>query len=179
MGRRARRSSFLCLATAVAITLTGCASTRDTVGGWLGTADEAAAPAQSAAVYYSRMEGLKVYGAPSSSAAVVGALSLHEKVTRSRVDGGYAYVASTKRDLKGWVDNAHLIWRLPSAPSAEATPEPAPAVGAQPEEPAAAAEAPPAAAAEEPQPAAAPADTQPAARTAEPNGSEPSVFDAY
>jgi hypothetical protein len=103
-------------------------------------------------VYYAGAEGLKVYSEASTSSKVVGTLSLHEKVVRTNLERGYAFVESTKSDLKGWVDNAQLIWRLPPAPGAGAPTN----VEAQPEEP----EAP---APEEPTPTAAPEPTPTAA----------------
>ena len=87
--------------------------------------------AQPPSVYYAGVEGLKVYSQPSTRSKVVGVLALHEKVSRVKLERGYAYVESTKRDLKGWVTNARLVWRLPTTPTTGA---PAP-VEAQPEEP--------------------------------------------
>ena len=79
--------------------------------------------AQAPRVYYAGVEGLKVYSEPSATSKVAGALSLHEKVIRSRLDRGFAFVESTKSGVKGWVNNAQLTWRLPTAP---ATAAPAP-----------------------------------------------------
>ena len=70
-------------------------------------------------MYYAGVEGLKVYSETSASSKVVGTLSLHEKVVRTNLERGYAFVESTERDLKGWVDNAQLLWRLPAANSAQ------------------------------------------------------------
>ncbi|MET0152786.1 MAG: SH3 domain-containing protein, partial [Candidatus Binatia bacterium] len=80
----------------------------------------AASGAQVRRVYYSSVEGMKVYSEPSTSSTVVGTLSLHEKVIRSKLERGYAFVESSQSGVKGWVDNAQLIWRLPAAPSAAA-----------------------------------------------------------
>jgi hypothetical protein len=91
-------------------------------------------------VYYAGVEGLKVYGEPSASSKVVGTLSLREKVRRVRVERGFAFVESTKSGVKGWVDNAQLAWRLPTAPATagpapgEAKPEEVPPEEVQPEE---------------------------------------------
>ena len=172
------------IAVGVAVAVAGCASVRQRVGGWFGrkSAPETVAAPQPPRAYYARTEGLKVYSEPSASSKVVGALSLHEKVTRSKVERGYAWVESTKSGVKGWVDNAKLTWRSPTAPTAAA---PAPAE-AEPEEAAAPAE-------EEPQPPAAPeraADKkqQPASAAAPavhprskptPSGPPPSILDAY
>jgi hypothetical protein len=65
-------------------------------------------------VYYAGAEGLKVYSDPSTSSKVVGTLALHEKVVRTKLERGYAFVESPTSALKGWVDNAQLIWRLPA-----------------------------------------------------------------
>jgi len=124
----------------VVIALTGCATIQRSVGGWFGAATATPSPtpqttpapaAEAPLVYYAGVEGLKLYSKPSASSKVVGELSLHEKVTRFKLERGFAYVESTKSGLKGWVNNSQLIWRLPTAPTTGA---PAPAE-AQPEEP--------------------------------------------
>ena len=181
----ARPMVRVAIAVCVAATVAGCASVRQRVGGWFGrkSAPETVAGPQAPRAFYARTEGLKVYSEPSASSKVVGTLSLHEKVTRSKVERGYAYVESTKSVVKGWVDNAKLTWRSPTAPTAAA---PAPAE-AEPEEAAAPAE-------EEPQPPAAPEraatdkEQQPASAAAPavhprskptPSGPPPSILDAY
>ena len=130
-------------------------------------------------MYYAGIEGLKVFGEPSASSKVVGALSLHEKVTRTKLERGYAYVESAKSGMKGWVINAQLLWRLPTAPKTGA---PAP-VEAQPEEPVApTGEETPAPVAPE---ATAPAAEQPPTATPvpaahpTPPGIAPSIFNPY
>jgi hypothetical protein len=124
---------------------------------------------------------LKVYSEPSVSSKVVGALSLYEKVTRFKVDRGYAYVESTRSGVKGWVNNAQMLWRLPVAsPSAGRPPTEPPT-----EEPAAPTPQPPqvvepTATAAEPLPVPT-SPRMPAAPKAEgtPRGVAPSIFDAY
>ena len=137
-------------------------------------------PAQ---VYYAGVDGLQVYSEASTRSKVLGALSLHEKVTRTRLERGYAYVESAKRDLKGWVINAQLIWRLPTAPTTgaaapeEAQPEePVAPAGEEPQAPAAP-EAEPAAA--EPLPEATAVPAAPPSPKATPGGIAPSIFDPY
>ena len=173
----------------IIVALAGCAAVQQSVGGWFGAAAPTPTPqmtpvaAVAPRVYYAGVEALKLYSEPSASSKVVGQLSLHEKVTRSKLDRGYAYVESDKSGAKGWVNNAQLLWRLPSAPTTAA---PAPAEP-QPEEPAAPA-------AEEPQAPAAPeatatvaepppTPTNPPAPTARPketpHGVAPSIFDPY
>ena len=90
-----------------------------------------------------------MYSEPSTSSKAVGTLPLHEKVTRTKLDRGWAYVESTKSGVAGWVNNARLIWRLPTT-GAQAPAE------AQPEEPVAPT-------GEEPQAPVAPEATAPAA----------------
>ena len=130
-------------ALSVAIVIASCATTQKGGGGWFGAPaptptptpspkprTAAATAARAPRLYYAGVEGLKVYGEPSASSTVVGTLSLREKVRRVRVERGFAFVESTKSGVKGWVDNAQLAWRLPTAP---ATAGPAPGE-AQPEE---------------------------------------------
>jgi len=175
----------------IAAALAGCAAVQQQVGGWFGAASPTPTPTprtKAAAtvvprVYYARSEGVTVYKGPSASSKVVGKLVLHEKVTRTKLDGGYAYVESAS-GTKGWVNNAQLIRRLPTAAGTVA---PAPA---EPEP-----EAPEAPAAEEPQAPPAPEATATAAAPppaptntpmpappksqATPRGAAPSIFDAY
>jgi len=63
---------------------------------------------------YAGAAGLKVYKEASNTSKVVGQLSLHQKVVRSRVTGGYGYIKTADGKLKGWVVNTRLLRRLPS-----------------------------------------------------------------
>jgi len=121
---------------------------------------------------------MTVYSEASSSSKVVGQLSLHEKVTRTKLERGFAYVESAKSGVKGWVVNAQLLWRLPKTSSngqapAQATPE---------EEEAPAEEAPVAEPTPEPTQAV-PEPTKPAPAAprakATPGGVAPSIFNPY
>lgn len=125
-------------------------------------------------LYYAGVEGMKVYSEPSASSKVVGTLALHEKVTRTKLEKGFAYVESSKGAVKGWVTNAQLIWRLPSAPTtgAPAAAEPAPA--------AAPAETPPEPEVVEPTaPAAPPPPKATPVPRGTPHGPAPSIFNPY
>jgi hypothetical protein len=132
---RAQASAVIRLALAgtLAFSIVSCASFKERVGGWFGAKSPAAIPVTSASqerrAYYAKAEGLQVYIEPSASSKVVGSLSLQEKVLRTKVERGYAYVESTKSGVKGWVDNAKLTWRPPGA--ATAAPSTPPAAGAQ------------------------------------------------
>ncbi len=179
------------------VLLTGCAAIKQSVGGWFGAATPTpastpaptprTAPAGAAArrVYYAGEDGLEVYSEPSASSKRVGKLSLYEKVVRSKLERGYAYVESAKSGVKGWVDNAHLIWRLPSAPT---TGTPAPTGPQAPEPEAPALEEPQGAVAPEataaalevpPTPTTAPVPAAPSAPTVTPRGIAPSIFNPY
>jgi hypothetical protein len=183
---RAHRPLVLCLALAVA----GCSGVRQTVDGWLG-GGSGAAESMSGDVYFAAADGLALHADASGSSPVVGRLALHEKVVRTRLQSGYAYVESARGGAKGWVDNAQLVWRLPAAPAAtetggappakgDATP---PVSGATP--PVAPAAVPAAAAAPDaaPAPAATPAPA-PAAMAVpiaapSPKGPTPEIFDPF
>jgi hypothetical protein len=185
----------------VVLLLAGCAATQKGVGGWFAAATPTPTPTpalsptprmkavQARRVYYVRVGGLKMYSDPSASSKVVGTLSLHEKVMRSRVERGFAFVESTKSGVKGWVDNAQLSWRLPTATPGpagaqpeEAQPEPVP-----PEEPVAptgeepqASPAPEATApAAEPEPVATPMPTASPSALPTPRPLGPSIFNPY
>jgi hypothetical protein len=150
-------------ALAAAIACSGCAGQSSTVDRWLGREP---APAASGQVFYCAVDGLTVYAGPSRSSAVVGRLSLHEQVVRSKLEGGYARVRAGRTGVEGWVDNAQLLWRLPAgaAPAAPSAGEPA-----QPEtEPA-----------ETPAEKAPPPTGEPETPTREPSKPTPSVFDRF
>ena len=178
----------LAAAVSLALALASCASVQQTIGGWFGAATPTPAPtpqgkAAGAAprVYFAGTEAVKLYSEPSASSKVIGELSLHEKVTRFKLERGFAYVESAARGLKGWVKNSQLIWRLPSgatttAPAAaEAEPEGPAAEEAQPPQA-------PEATATAAEPTAMPTHTPAAAPPSPketPRGVAPSIFDAY
>ena len=190
-GRRRVRQLRRAVALGLVIALAGCATMQQSVGGWFGAATPTptprVTPAAGAAprVYYAGTEGLKVYSQPSASAKVVGKLSLHEKVTRTKLERGYAYVESDQSGARGWVDNAQLVRRLPSkpAPAAPAPAEPEPEAPAAPEAEApevpAAPEAPATTAEPPPTPTTIPAVPAPGGAKGTPQGVAPSIFDPY
>ena len=159
------------------------------VGGWFGAATPTptptpqtkAAPATAPRVYYAGAE-LKVYGEPSTSSKVVGQLSLYEKVTRSKLERGFAYVESAASGTKGWVINAQLIWRLPGASTtaapAAAEPQPEEPAGPAVEEPQGA-ETPAPAEELAPTPTATPVSAARSTPKATPAGVAPSIFNPY
>ncbi|MBX3027135.1 hypothetical protein KF840_19720 [bacterium] len=165
-------------AIAMAVTLAGCAS----FGHWFGGAPEPTATpaAQGGEVFYSAVAGLTVYAEPSSAAAVVGHLALHERVTRSRIERGYANVTAPGSGLSGWVDNAQLVWRLPTArATATAAPPPPPAeASAAPAATPTPAAAPSVAAPAEPS-AAMPSTPVSAPTPAKKSGAEPAILDPF
>ncbi len=184
--KRLVQGSRVLLLFGSAVALAACAAMQQTVGGWFGAATPTPTPQVTPAaavaprVYYAGNEGLKVYSEPSTSSKVVGALSLYEKVTRTRLDRGYAYVESAKSGVKGWVNNAQLIWRLPAAPTTggpapEEPPseEPVTPTSEEPQAPATTeATAPPT----EPPPTATPVPAAPPSPQATPRGVAPSIF---
>jgi hypothetical protein len=71
-------------------------------------------PDQDGQPYYVINGGLPVRAAASASAKVLGHLFQHEKVIRTRLEKGYAYIATADGRLAGWVDNNRLDWRKPA-----------------------------------------------------------------
>lgn len=128
---------------ALTLALAGCAT--------IDSAERAITGKQSE-TFYSASAGLPVRNAAFVTSKVISRLALHEKVTRTEVDRGFAHIV-TEKGVDGWVDNAQLLWRLPSAapatpdskqspkavheepiaPSEPATAEPAPVVKPEPE----------------------------------------------
>jgi hypothetical protein len=130
-----------------------------------------AQPAETApVVYYAGMDQLTVYSEPRSSSSPVTQLPLHQKVYRYKMEKGYAYIKVEGSGVTGWVDNARLIWRLPS--QQQKAPTPTAAEAAAPEPPPTATETP-----TEQKPTS-PAPSAPAApSTPRPIG--PSIFNPY
>jgi len=101
---------------------------------------------------------------------------------------GFAFVEAATSGMKGWVNNAQLLWRLPGTPTttAPAPAEPQPAEPEPAEREAPAAEEPQAPAAPEatatavqPPPASTPVPAAPPRPKETPRGAAPSIFDAY
>jgi hypothetical protein len=160
------------------VVLAGCASVKQTTQGWwgdlTGSGSSSGATAADGSVYFAATDGLVVHAEASGGSIAIGRLTQYQRVVRTQLKGGWAYVTSDG-GLAGWVDNAQLIWRLPAA-SGTGTAAPAPGTSQAPAAPAAApASAPatepaavpvePAPATAEPQPAAEPAP-EPAATVA-------------
>jgi hypothetical protein len=196
----ARFAALILTATVVA----GCASVRRTTEGWWNdVTGSGSSGRQQGSVYYAASDGLAVRADASGSAAVVGRLALYARVVRTDLKSGWAYVTSDS-GLKGWVDNAQLVWRVPAAggnapattaPAAAADtapPAPAPAPAAAPAPPAAAAPAgdaapapvealpmPEATAAPAPAPAPSPVPAAAPEPTAKPTHPSPAIFDPF
>jgi hypothetical protein len=114
---------YLTAVIAMIVLASGCSAAKKS-GEWLGFGSKGAAKEKG--VFYAGADGLVVREAPKSSGKVVGTLSLHQKVVRSKVTDGYALVRVSGGDLAGWVVNAKLLWKLPQAtPAVEAGEAPA------------------------------------------------------
>ncbi|MFN8600230.1 MAG: SH3 domain-containing protein [Candidatus Binatia bacterium] len=195
---RHARFAALVLATSV---LAGCASVRKTTEGWWNDVTGPGSTSgdtsqQQSSVYYAASDGLVVRGDASPSAAVVGRLTQYQRVVRTQLKNGWAYV-TTDGGLSGWVDNAQLVWRVPAqgggapaaapsqpaapaaAPAAVPTAAPAPADVPAPAEPAAPEPAPTAAPAPEPAPEPSPAPPPPPQPTANRNQPSADMFDPF
>ncbi|MBM4246961.1 MAG: SH3 domain-containing protein, partial [Deltaproteobacteria bacterium] len=109
--KHARFAALILTAAVVA----GCASVRKTSEGWWSDVTGSGSTGQQqGSVYYAASDGLVVRADASGSSAVIGRLPLHARVVRTDLKSGWAYVTSDT-GLKGWVDNAQLVWRLPAA----------------------------------------------------------------
>ncbi len=154
---------YLTAVIAMIVLASGCSAAKKS-GEWLGFGSKGAAKEKG--VFYAGADGLAVREAPKSSGKVIGTLSLHQKVVRSKVTDGYALVRVSGGDLAGWVVNAKLLWKLPQAtPAVEAEEAPAEETATPTEPPA---EAPPTE----------PATEAPKEQTPKPR-SGASVFDPY
>lgn len=110
--------AHLVAAVIAAVAVVGCAGVHQSISSWFAETpppEPTAAAARMGQIYYAGGEGLTVHAEPSGSSKIVGHLARYERVTRSRLERGYAYVAADKSGLEGWVDNAQLLWRLPAS----------------------------------------------------------------
>jgi len=87
---------------------------------WLLGTSSSSAPAKPTAsaplVYYAGVDGLKVYSRPHTRASILAQLSLYQKVSCYKIKKAYAYVTVEETGLRGWVNKAQLILRLPPNP---------------------------------------------------------------
>jgi len=78
-------------------------------------------------VYYTGSPDLPLYQSPGD--VIVRRLPQYTKLTRNKLEKGYAHVRVDSTDITGWVENAKLIWRLPKENQAgqteQATSQPA------------------------------------------------------
>ena len=74
-------------------------------------AEPAPAPEPAGEVYYVSTAGLKLYPQPSMSGVPLAILPLNEKVTRYKLEDGFAFVTVEYSGKQGWLDNAQLDWR--------------------------------------------------------------------
>lgn len=187
-----RHGRFAALVVAAAV-LAGCTGVRKTTEGWWNEvtgSDTTSGATQQGSVYYAASDGLVVRADASPASPVVGRLAQYQRVVRTQLKNGWAYVAADGGP-SGWVDNAQLVWRVPAqgnppaaAPAAGQAPEPAPsaapAEAAAPPAAVAPAPAPTAAPAPEappePSPAPAPPPPQPTANKSQPS---PDMFDPF
>jgi hypothetical protein len=127
------------IVSAILLTVTACSAPK-----WVDSTlnklpDMGREDSQTAQVYYVITAGLPVYATASASSKVVGRLARYEKVTRTRLEKGYAHVVTEDGRLEGWVDNSRLDWRVPTkdapakAPSDKAESTPARSESSQPE----------------------------------------------
>jgi hypothetical protein len=170
--------------------IAGCA-TWNPMDSLLKSEEAPAASESSQQTYYTAEAGMKLYPAPGFSSSPIAELPLHQKVYRTKVERGFAYVEVAGTGQKGWVDNGRLIWRLPTQRAAAPAPsdDKAPAdVETNREAPAAAQEAPPVEAREAPpgpaeQVAEQPSADEPAApapkKDQESEGADPSLFSPF
>ena len=154
------RSFLIPTSVAFVVALGGCADVDRDFGTLIGGGDSAVAPAHPlpGKAYFAAADAVPIHAGPSASSPVLGRLGLHERVARSGLEQGYAYI-TTGNNLRGWVDSGQLQAHLPT-PAAPVAHTPAPQQGVIPA-PASAA-TPPAASAASPAAPAVSADATPA-----------------
>lgn len=108
-------------------TLLGCGEIPDSLdfSGGPETSSVVRPPASpsSAQTMYAAVDRLAVHQGPSPESPVAGRLALHQAVTRSGLEHGWAFVRyGTGEAAEGWVDGGKLLARLPSSAPAVASP---------------------------------------------------------
>jgi hypothetical protein len=106
-----RSGIAIVIMAAMAMALTGCSTPKlveDVFKKEQGTVR------QDGQSYYVISAGLPVYAKASASSKVLGRLAKDEKVTRTRLEKGYAHIVTADGRLEGWVDNGRLDWRIPA-----------------------------------------------------------------
>lgn len=63
-------------------------------------------------IYYAASPDLPLYQSPGG--IIVRRLPQYTKLTRNKLEQGYAHVRVDSTGVTGWVENAKLIWRLPN-----------------------------------------------------------------
>jgi hypothetical protein len=104
----------------LAVVLAAGCSSGTSLGQWFGLGKSSA---KQEGVFFAGEGGLTVRDAPKASGKIIGQLSLHQKVVRSKVTDGYALVRVVDGGLAGWVVNAKLLWKLPGSQPAAAVEE--------------------------------------------------------
>lgn len=106
--------AFWIAVAGLGLMLSGCAAVRSAqqaVSGSPRTADERGVGKPQER--YSAAAGVALHRKADASSEVVGELELHESVLRYQRRAGFAYVASQRSGLAGWVREEQLIARLP------------------------------------------------------------------
>jgi len=119
MSKPSQRVTIILLTTAGL--LAGCSALGPLRGVFEGDETKPAA-STSEGTYYTSEVGVKLYSEPGLSSSSVATLPLHQKVHRSKLEKGFAYVRVEGTEQTGWVDNGKLIWRLPARPAATVKP---------------------------------------------------------
>jgi len=66
--------------------------------------------------FYVGLEGLKLFPEPRYCRTFIARLPLHEEVVRDKLEKGFAHVKVVSTGQTGWVNNAHLLWRISAPP---------------------------------------------------------------
>jgi uncharacterized protein YgiM (DUF1202 family) len=168
-GSAGSRSVFV-FALTLAVTLSGCAAIDSA---------ERAITGKKSETFYSASAGLPVRAAAFATSKVISRLALHEKVTRTELDRGFAHIVTAK-GVEGWVDNSQLLWKVPTAkePAQQQSEEPT-APAATDVAPATSTDEPAPVADPEPAPAVEPAPVAAPDPPAEPKKRAPATYDPF
>lgn len=99
--------------------LSGCSTVGEKMPGFGSLFSEKSESTSVAGVFYTGSPDLPLYQSPGG--VIVRRLPQYTKLTRDKLEKGYAHVRVDSTGITGWMQNAQLIWRLPKEKSAGQT----------------------------------------------------------
>ncbi len=91
--------------------LTGCSTLGDKISGFGSSSPEKSGSSSKEEVYFTGSPDLPLYKSPGRD--IIVRLPQYTKLSRKKLEKGYAYVRVNSTGVTGWVENSKLVWHLP------------------------------------------------------------------